>query len=234
MNNLQQYDLLAKDWWAEVGPFAALRDLCEPRLAFARSFVPDWKGLKVCDVGCGGGFASEALAREGAEVTGVDIAKQALAVARDHAAASGLSINYQFASAENLPFDDASFDVVACFDVLEHVPDFAQVVREARRVLRPGGLFLFDTQNRNPLSSFVMITLLENLLGAVPKGTHDPRMFIKPDEMRESLASAGFAPPTLVGLRPIGVSLRRKAARLKPGGPLWVVYAGAARVPVAI
>lgn len=231
MNDLQQYDRRAHEWWEETGPFAALAELCEPRLEFAKRFVSSWQGQRVLDVGCGGGFASEALARRGAIVTGVDIAQRALEVARNHAAASGLSIRYVASPAEELPFEAHAFDVVTCFDVLEHVSDVEKVLVEARRVLRPGGVFLFDTINRSPLSAFVMVTLFEGLLGAIPRGTHDPRLFIRPSEMRRFLNSAGFHEPTLTGFRPVGVSLRRRAAKLKPGGPLLFLYAGASVNP---
>jgi 2-polyprenyl-6-hydroxyphenyl methylase/3-demethylubiquinone-9 3-methyltransferase len=107
-----------------------------------------------------------------------------------------------------LPYADQSFDAVVCVDVLEHVSDLPKVLSEVARVLRPGGMFLFDTINRNPLSRLAVITMAEDVLGLLPKGTHDPDMFITPKELRKALAEAGFSVGPLTGLGPRGMTRR--------------------------
>ena len=126
--------------------------------------------LAVLDLGCAGGFMAEALATRGATVTGIDPAAQAINAARAHAAEAGLEIQYDVGVGEELPYDDAAFDVVVCVDVLEHVEDLTKVLAEVARVLKPGGLFLFDTINRNRLSRFVTITVAEDILRLLPQG----------------------------------------------------------------
>ena len=134
---------------------------------------------------------AEALAARGAKVTGIDPAAEAIAAARQHAKAMGHPIAYDVGFGEALPYADAAFDAVVCVDVLEHVADLPAVLAGVARVLRPGGLFLFDTINRNPLARFATITVAEDLLRLLPRGTHDPAMFIKPAELRHGLTNAG-------------------------------------------
>ena len=182
------------------------------------------------DLGCGGGFTSEELCRRGAQVTGVDISQGSLEVARAHALLAGLKIDYLEASGESLPFESESFDCVLCVDVLEHLSSVPKVLKEIRRVLKPHGRFFFDTFTRSPVSSFVAIQVLENWLGAVPKGTHDPSMFIKPQEMKLFCELAGLDLFDVKGFTPVSFHLKSKSFGLVPFGPPVVLYGGAARI----
>ena len=207
-NNLAIYDDAASRWWSdELRWVRTLQNLVPGRLNYFDRFMT-WQGAIVLDLGCAGGFMAEAMADRGATVTGIDPARAAIAAAKAHAAANGRAVRYDVGVGEALPYADASFDAVVCVDVLEHVADLNRVLAQIARVLRPGGMFLFDTINRNPLATFVTITIAENVLGLLPKGTHDPAMFIKPSRFREGLIEAGFVPGAITGLGPRGINRR--------------------------
>jgi 2-polyprenyl-6-hydroxyphenyl methylase/3-demethylubiquinone-9 3-methyltransferase len=187
-------------------------------------------GLQVLDIGCGGGLLAEEFARLGCNVTGVDPSEESLAAARTHAAGQGLAIGYQRALGEALPFGEASFDVVYCCDVLEHVHDLPQVIAETARVLRPGGTYLYDTINRTLRSRLVMITLLQEWrwTALMPPGLHDWKMFIRPAELRRELERHGLVPGGVTGLKPRVNPLRSiRALRRRRRGLLS--YAAAVR-----
>lgn len=191
-------------WWDHVDPvFEPLFRLAAPRARFMASRL-DFAEKDAIDVGCGGGFMSEAVTRKGARVTGVDIAPGALTAARDHAHESGLDIRYVQAPAHALPFESGSFDVAICTDVLVHLPDPSAAVAEIGRVLKPGGRFFFSTINRNRLSRLIMVTLAEDVLGVIHHGTHDANTFIRPDEMRQACGAAAMNVTELQGLGPVG------------------------------
>jgi 2-polyprenyl-6-hydroxyphenyl methylase/3-demethylubiquinone-9 3-methyltransferase len=203
------YDRLAGSWWDEHGFLHALTALNPPRFGFMRRVMAEDlrrnpADLEILDVGCGGGLLAEEFARLGSSVTGVDPSRKSLEAARRHAADVGLSIRYQAAVAEELPFPDASFDVVYCCDVLEHVQDLDRVVAEAARVLKPGGAYLFDTINRTWRSWFVLIFLLQdwNWTRCMPRDLHDWRKFIRPERLRDLLVRHGLAPALFRGLEP--------------------------------
>jgi 2-polyprenyl-6-hydroxyphenyl methylase/3-demethylubiquinone-9 3-methyltransferase len=160
--------------------------------------------LSLLDVGCGGGFLAEEFARMGFSVTGADPSPASIEAAREHALANGLAVAYEVARGESLPFDNASFDAVACCDVLEHVDDLDAVVGEIARVLKPGGLFLFDTINRTPASRLVVIKLMQEWRWSsfVPPNLHEWDRFIRPDELRAVMDERGLATCEVVGLRP--------------------------------
>jgi 2-polyprenyl-6-hydroxyphenyl methylase/3-demethylubiquinone-9 3-methyltransferase len=229
-NDLTIYDRVADRWWSDdVRWVRTLKNLVPGRLAWFDRHI-DWAGKEVLDLGCAGGFMAEAMALRGATVTGIDPAAEAVAAARRHAAAAGLPIRYDTGVGEALPYGDAAFDAVVCVDVLEHVADLAQVLSEVARVLRPGGLFLYDTINRNPLSRLATITMAEDILRLLPKGTHDPRLFIKPAELARALHGAGLVPGPTCGLGPRSVNRRGDLVF----GPLplrVVIYLGLARKP---
>lgn len=229
-NDLTIYDTVAEAWWSdEIRWVRTLKNLVPGRLSYFDTLI-DWCGLNVLDLGCAGGFMAEALAARGAKVVGIDPAAAAIAAARSHAKAAGHDIVYDVGVGEALPYADEAFDAVVCVDVLEHVADLQRVLSEVARTLRPGGLFLFDTINRNPLARLATITIAEDILRLLPRGTHDPAMFIKPSELRKGLTAAGLTPGPFTGLGPRGVNRRLDLTfgRL----PLTtILYMGAARKP---
>ena len=207
-NDLTIYDDAAAAWWSDDRRWVrTLKNMVPGRLSWFDGLV-DWRGANVLDLGCAGGFMAEALARRGAKVTGIDPAAKAIEAARAHAAGEGLDIRYDVGTGEDMPYPDAAFDVAVCVDVLEHVADLDRVLAQTFRVLRPGGRFLFDTINRNALSRLATITVAEDVLGLLPKGTHDPAKFIRPAELRAALVRAGFVPGDTTGLGPRGVNRR--------------------------
>ncbi|MEM9433068.1 MAG: bifunctional 2-polyprenyl-6-hydroxyphenol methylase/3-demethylubiquinol 3-O-methyltransferase UbiG [Pseudomonadota bacterium] len=207
-NNLNIYDDVAAHWWSDnIKWLRTLKNLVPGRLVWFDRHT-DWVGTTVLDLGCAGGFMAEALTEKGAQVTGIDPARKAIEAAKSRARSIGQSIRYDVGVGEDLPYDNASFDTVVCVDVLEHVSDLNRTLSEIARVLRPGGVFLFDTINRNPVSRFVTITMAENILRLLPKGTHDPALFIKPRELRDALDRSGLATGSIKGLGPTGINRR--------------------------
>jgi 2-polyprenyl-6-hydroxyphenyl methylase / 3-demethylubiquinone-9 3-methyltransferase len=191
-NDLEFYDLNAERWWNEGEKIYTLNSLNQPRFEFFDRFVSNWQDLKVLDVGCGGGFSCEFMAARGALVSGIDQSAKCIQAAEKHTAVSGFKIDYRQATGEKIPYADATFDAVVCVDVLEHVEDVKQVIAEIQRILKPNGLFFFDTINRNFKSRLVMIWLMENILGEIQRGVHDWNKFIKPEELTEWLQNSGY------------------------------------------
>ena len=229
-NDLTIYDTAADAWWSDdIRWVRTLKNLVPGRLSWFDT-LSDWQGKDVLDLGCAGGFMAEALAFRDARVTGIDPAVAAIAAARKHAQAAGHAIAYDVGMGEALPYSDAAFDAVVCVDVLEHVTDLTRVLAEVARTLRPGGLFLFDTINRNLLARLATITVAEDILRLLPRGTHDPAMFIKPHELHSALTNAGLVPGPFTGLGPRGINRRFDLTfgRL----PLTsILYMGTARKP---
>ena len=198
-NDLEYYDLNADKWWQQHETLHLSDHLNKSRFEFFSNYVSNWQGIKVLDIGCGGGLACESLAKRGANVSGIDLSLNSIKAAQEHAEKSNLQIDYQCGVAEALPYEDNVFDVMLCFDVLEHVNDWNKVILEAHRVLNKNGIFLFDTLNRTFKSKVVMIWLLEDILKQIPRGLHDWNKFIKPEEIIDSLKSSGFADIVIKG-----------------------------------
>lgn len=226
-NDLTIYDRYASRWWdGSVRWLRTLQNLVPARLQYFDTLI-DWRGKTVLDLGCGGGFMAEALARRGAVVQAIDPAMDAIAIARQHAEDQGLTIDYRVGVGEALPFAAASLDAVVCVDVLEHVADAGRVIAEVHRVLRPGGMLLFDTINRTMLARLVVVYLAEDVLRLLPRGTHDPAKFIKPQELESMLTRTGFKTYPPVGLGPRGLSRRLdfKFGRLPVTSILYMSHA---------
>lgn len=231
-NDLTIYDTYADQWWSDdIRWVRTLKNLVPGRLKHFDRLI-DWQGKDVLDLGCAGGFMAEAMAKRGANVTGIDPAADAIDAARRHATAEGLRIGYDTGMGESLPYGDDSFDAVVCVDVLEHVTDLNKVLAEVARTLRPGGLFLFDTINRNPLARLATITIAEDILRLLPRGTHDPGMFIKPRELRAAMGTAGLVPGRFTGLGPRGIN-RRFDLTFGPLPLTAILYMGHAQKPHA-
>lgn len=179
-----KFSELAHRWWDTESEFKPLHQINPLRLAWIESYAT-LKGINVLDVGCGGGILSDAMARAGANVLGIDLSSKALGVARLHALEAQTSgVNYREISAEQLAAEaPASFDVVTCMEMLEHVPDPASVVAACAALVKPGGHVFFSTLNRNAKAFLFAIVGAEYVLGMLPKGTHEYAKFITPDEL---------------------------------------------------
>ncbi len=214
-------------WWDETQELSTLRTMVNPgRVPYFRTILLDRlqiepQGTRALEVGCGGGLLAEEFARLGLAVTGVDPSEPSLATARAHAAQSGLAIDYRTGVGEQLEFADASFKIVFCCDVLEHVRDLQQVIAEIARVLTPGGVFLYDTINRTLFSRVLMVKLAQDwpITRFVPKNLHDWRTFIKPSELQAIMARHGLVSRDVVGLKPGAnpVAILRGIRQLKAG-----------------
>lgn len=197
---LDKFDELAQRWWDPAGPQKALHALNPARLGYVaqRAALRD---AAVLDVGCGGGLLSEALAKAGARVTAIDLAPNLLKVARLHGLESGVKVEYRQLPVEALAEEaPASFDVVTCMEMLEHVPDPASVVRACATLLKPGGRLFLSTLNRTPAAFALAIVGAEYIARLLPKGTHQYRDFIRPSELARLLRDAGLAIEDVSGL----------------------------------
>jgi 2-polyprenyl-6-hydroxyphenyl methylase / 3-demethylubiquinone-9 3-methyltransferase len=202
------YDRLGESWWDEASLLNLLHGSFTPgrfayfREVLAQRFGAGIAGLRVLDIGCGGGFLAEEFASRGGQVTGVDPSPVSLSAAREHAAGRGLRIDYRVGTGEDLPLPGAAFDVACCCDVLEHVSDLDQVISETARILKPGGLYLFDTINRTLRSKLLAIKLMQEwpLTRLTDVALHDWDMFISPAELTAILERHGLARGEITGL----------------------------------
>lgn len=197
---VRKFAELASRWWDPASEFKPLHDINPLRANYIDEHSPV-AGKAVVDVGCGGGLLSEALAFRGAQVTGIDAGEVPLQVARLHLLESGAKVDYRHMTAEDLAKEEpASYDVVTCLEMLEHVPDPASVIRACATLCKPGGHLYFSTINRNPKSYLFAIVGAEYLLRLLPKGTHDFGKFIRPSELSRMLREADLDTVGMVGM----------------------------------
>jgi 2-polyprenyl-6-hydroxyphenyl methylase/3-demethylubiquinone-9 3-methyltransferase len=201
------YDELSQSWWDENGVLHLLKSMVNPWRVpyFTRKFSErihaEFLPQSLLDVGCGGGLLAEEFHVMGYQVYGIDLSEKSISVANAHANAQGYKLHYQVGSATQLPFDDSTFDIVSCCDVLEHIPNWETAIVEASRVLRSGGLFCFDTINRTLKSYIVMIFGAQDnpTTRIFPKDTHAWHMFIRPVELKNTLETNGLIIQDMVG-----------------------------------
>jgi len=189
-NEVNKFAAIADRWWDPTGDFKPLHVINPLRANYINEKSP-LNGLKALDVGCGGGLLAEALHDRGAEVTAIDVTQANIEVAKMHALNRGLAIDYRVITAEELAESQPeSFDVVACLEVVEHVPDPGQLIAACSKLLKPGGQMFLSTLNRNPRSFITAIVGAEYIFNVLPKGTHEWSKFIKPAELEKYMRQA--------------------------------------------
>jgi 2-polyprenyl-6-hydroxyphenyl methylase / 3-demethylubiquinone-9 3-methyltransferase len=208
---LRHFKTLADEWWDERGKFRGLHAFNPARLAFIVEEVQTWRGernlgfrplagLSVLDIGCGGGILSEPLARLGANVSGIDPVAEAIEVASAHANKQGLEIAYQALTAENLARNGIAFDIVIASEVIEHAANPESFLATCRSLCKEGGLIVLSTINRTAKAFGLVVIAAEHILGLVPRGTHDWKKLIKPEELEAALVAARFRSLRRAGL----------------------------------
>ena len=206
-----KFEAMAAEWWDPNGKFKPLHMLNPCRLDYItaqiasefdrdRSAPMPFAGLRILDIGCGGGLLSEPMARLGADVVGADPAARNIPVAQLHAEQSGLTIDYRLTTAEDLAAAGERFDVLLNMEVVEHVPDPQSFLTACQTLLKPGGLMICSTLNRNAKSFGMAIIGAEWVMRWLPKGTHDWRKFITPDELADFITKAGLDPVDRKGM----------------------------------
>ena len=198
---LAKFSALAHRWWDPTSEFRPLHEINPLRLAHIERLGGGLSGKRILDVGCGGGILAEAMAAKGAQVTGIDLADKPLKVAMLHRLESGRAVDYRLVSAEQMAAEaPASFDVVTCMEMLEHVPEPASVVQACAQLVKPGGWVFFSTINRNAKSFAFAIVGAEYVLNLLPKGTHEYARFIRPSELAGYCRQARLEVQDLTGM----------------------------------
>jgi 2-polyprenyl-6-hydroxyphenyl methylase/3-demethylubiquinone-9 3-methyltransferase len=197
---LAKFANLAAHWWDEGGELKTLHQINPLRLSYIKEKV-NLSGKKIVDIGCGGGILAESLAKENAYVTGIDLNKSVINVAKLHQLESGVKVEYIHTSAEDLAIlYPQCFDVVTCLELLEHVPDPLSVINACSTLVKPGGHLFFSTLNRNPKSYLFAILGAEYLLKLLPKNTHDYAKFIRPSELSNWAQQSNLLPKEMKGI----------------------------------
>ncbi len=197
---IEKFSQLAHRWWDPNSEFKPLHEINPLRL----NYIKELAGMEdktVVDVGCGGGILSESMAASGANVTGIDLSKKALKVAKLHLLESGHQVEYRKITAESLSKEKPQhYDIVTCMEMLEHVPDPMSVVQSCAELVKPGGWVFFSTINRNPKAYVYAIIGAEYVLNILPRGTHEYAKFIKPAELARMARNAGLSSKEIIGL----------------------------------
>jgi len=210
---IDNFAALSNQWWDQKGPMAPLHAFTPVRIDYILQSIgrffpiktgpkPSLAGLKILDIGCGGGLLAEPMARLGAEVTGIDVTAPAISAAKIHAESMQLAIDYQVITAEDLAASCAKFDVIYASEVIEHVADRPLFVKAIAAMLAPNGVVVITTINRSLPALVFAKFALEYIVRLVPAGTHDPRKFVRPAELRAEFAAAGIVLDDMTGFAP--------------------------------
>ena len=200
INELEKFSSIADEWWNENGSFKTLHDINPIRLNYVKDCI-SLDGIKVLDIGCGGGILSEALAKEGAIVTGLDAAEENISIASKHAEVNSLDIQYVTDTAESYAeTHNKRYDLITCMELLEHVPDPELLIKACATMIKPGGHVIFSTINRNMKAYLLAVLAGEYLLRLLPKGTHQYEKFIRPSELVNWCQSYGLVTNDISGL----------------------------------
>ncbi len=208
---IRRFDALGLQWWDESGPMAPLHRMNPARLGYIKGQITttferparplqDLKGLRIADIGCGGGLITEPLCRLGAQVTGIDAGEENIRIAGQHAEKQGLKIRYLNTTAESLAAKGETFDVVLALEIIEHVANPELFLKSCAALVRPGGMLILSTLNRTPKSFLLGIVAAEHILRWLPAGTHDWKKFMKPGEIAMLLEKYGMATTDVSGL----------------------------------
>jgi len=197
---LQKFSALAHRWWDPASEFRPLHEINPLRLSWINAHQP-LAGKAVLDIGCGGGILAESMARQGAQVKGIDLSEKALKVAELHGLESGVHVDYEMVAAEDMAARaPGTYDVVTCMEMLEHVPQPQAIVKACATLVKPGGHVFFSTLNRNPKSYLFAVLGAEYMLRLLPKGTHDYAKFLTPAELAQFARAAGLTVKALEGM----------------------------------
>lgn len=224
---IAKFNDIASRWWDPDGEFKPLHLLNPTRLGYINDQMAGLFGKSVVDVGCGGGILAESMARAGANVTGIDMADEALMVARLHAMEAGVAVHYQQSTAEQFAANHAEqFELVTCMEMLEHVPDPASVISACADLVQPGGTVIFSTINKHWKAYAMAILGAEYIMQLVPKGTHDYAKFIRPSQLMRWAEDAGL---TICGAN--GLHFNPLTSEFKVGPGVDVNYFVVAKKP---
>ncbi len=200
LHEINKFGSMAERWWDPEGEFKTLHDVNPLRLAFIQKFV-NLEGVRVVDVGCGGGILTEGLAKQNADALGIDLSEDLIDIADLHGLETGIKVNYQKISVETLAEQQPeSFDHVTCMEMLEHVPDPGSIITSCAKLVKPGGMVFFSTLNRQTKAYLLAIVAAEHVLQMLPKGTHDYKTFIKPSELCQYARNAGLELQDMIGI----------------------------------
>lgn len=196
----EKFDAWGREWWNPAGKLFSLHRINPLRFDYFSSRAGELAGKTVLDVGCGGGLLAEEFAKAGAHVTGIDLSPVAVEAAKRHANESNLSIDYKVGSPQALSKEQNAFDIIVCAEVLEHVDDLNAFLKDTLSMLRPGGLFFFGTINKTIRARFLALFVAEDLLGMVPRGTHDYNRFVRPSTLKDILEANSVEMMELKGM----------------------------------